>query len=120
MKYLTLKVGAYDVDYGDQHYSRSDGGNTIYNSFIENYILDEIGGEVYFHHDSGWMGLLGITNGPLNLTVVVSTKIDAATVELNKPTPALHAKIGYDKQIYLDLRFRQKGSFYNVKSVLRQ
>jgi len=119
MKYVTLKVGAYDVDYGDQHFRRSDGGNAIYNPFIENYILDEfateIGGEVYFHHDSGWMGLVGITNGALNPTVVVSTKIDAATGELNKPTPALHAKIGYDKQINQDLRFRLTGSFYNVK-----
>ncbi|MEO8239191.1 MAG: hypothetical protein ABI576_13890 [Flavobacterium sp.] len=119
MKYVTLKVGAYDVDYGDQHFRRSDGGNAIHNSFAENYIMDEfateIGGEVYFHHDSGWMGLLGVTNGALNPTVVVSEKIDAATGELNKPTPAFHGKIGYDKQINEDFRFRLTGSFYNVK-----
>ena len=54
MKSLTIKVGQFDVDYGDQHYRRTDGGNTIYNPFIENYIMDEfateIGGEIYYHN----------------------------------------------------------------------
>ncbi|GEP51062.1 hypothetical protein FNO01nite_17340 [Flavobacterium noncentrifugens] len=119
MKNITIKVGAYDVDYGDQHYRRSDGGNAIYNPFIENYILDEfateIGGEVYYHHNSGWMAMVGLTNGALNPTVVVSTKIDAKTGELNKPTPAFHGKLGYDKQIIKDLRIRLTGSVYAVK-----
>ncbi len=52
MKNITIKVGQFDVDYGDQHYRRSDGGNTIYNPFIENYIMDEfateMGAEVYY------------------------------------------------------------------------
>lgn len=122
MKYVTLKVGAYDVDYGDQHFRRTDGGNAIYNPFIENYIMDEfateIGGEVYYHDNSGMMVMLGLTNGALNPTVVVSTKIDAATGEVNKPTPALHGKIGYDKQFDKDLRLRLTGSFYHVKRAL--
>jgi hypothetical protein len=122
MKYVTLKVGAYYVDYGDQHYRRSDGGNAIYNPFIENYIMDEfateIGGEAYYHDNSGFVIMLGLTNGALNPTVVVSTKIDAETGELNKPTPALHGKIGYDKQIDQDLRLRLTGSFYNVQRAL--
>ncbi|WP_291143472.1 hypothetical protein [Flavobacterium sp. UBA7680] len=122
MKYITLKVGAYDVDYGDQNFRRSDGGNAIYNPFVENYIMDEfateIGGEVYYHDNSGIMIMLGLTNGALNPTVVVSTKIDAATGEPNKPTPALHGKIGYDKQFDKDLRLRLTGSFYHVKSAL--
>jgi len=119
MKNITIKVGAYDVDFGDQHFRRSDGGNAIYNPFIENYILDdfatEIGGEVYYHHRSGWMAMFGLTNGALNPTVTVSTKIDAATGDLNKPTPAFHAKLGYDKQIIKDLRIRLTGSIYAVK-----
>src|SRR5665213_78685 len=34
MKSVTIKIGQTDVDYGDQHFRRSDGGNTIYNPFI--------------------------------------------------------------------------------------
>jgi len=29
MKSFTIKIGQFDVDYGDQHYRRTDGGNTI-------------------------------------------------------------------------------------------
>lgn len=50
MKSFTIKLGDYEVDYGDQHFRRSDGGSAIYNPFIENYIMDEfateIGGEI--------------------------------------------------------------------------
>lgn len=117
MKNITIKIGAYDVDFGDQHYRRTDGGNAIYNAFVENNIMDEfateIGGEVYFHK-SGFIGMIGVTNGALNPTVVVSTKIDAETGSPNKPTPAFHAKLGFDKQLNADLRFRLTGSIYSV------
>ena len=50
MELATIKIGHMEINYGDAHFSRSDGGQTIYNPFIENYILDafatEIGGEV--------------------------------------------------------------------------
>ena len=45
MKSVTIRIGQNDVDYGDQHYRRSDGGNTIYNPFVENYIMDEFSTE---------------------------------------------------------------------------
>ena len=120
MKSVTIRVGQYDVDYGDQHYRRTDGGNTIYNPFIENYILDEfateIGGEVIYHHKSGLFALGGITNGELDPTMLSSTKIDSATGELNKYDAAFHGKIGFDKQLTPDFRFRLSGSVYSVKS----
>ncbi len=120
MKNITIKVGDFEVDYGDQHFRRSDGGNTIYNPFVENYIMDEfateIGGEIYFHSKSGLIVMAGISNGELNPTVVSSTKIDSATGRLNKYPPAFHAKIGYDKQFTEDCRFRITGSIYGVKS----
>src|SRR6185312_14004268 len=51
MKYTTLKVGHFEINYGDSHFRRSDNGNSIYNPFVGNYILDafttEIGAEVY-------------------------------------------------------------------------
>ena len=34
-KNLTLKVGHMEVNYGDAHYRRSDGGNTMWNPWIE-------------------------------------------------------------------------------------
>ncbi len=120
MKNFTIKIGDYELDYGDQHFRRSDGGNAIYNPFIENHIMDafatEIGGEIYYHPKSGFLLMGGITNGELNPTVVASSKIDSATGKLNKYLPAFHGKIGYDKQFNKDLRFRITGSFYVNKS----
>ncbi len=120
MKNFTIKAGDYELDYGDQHFRRSDGGNAIYNPFVENHIMDafatEIGSEIYFHPKSGLIAMLGITNGELNPTVVASSQIDSATGKLNKYTPAFHGKLGYDKQLNKDLRFRLTGSFYVNKS----
>jgi len=98
MKYLTIKVGDLEVDYGDQHFRRVDGGNGVYNPFVENYIMDEfateIGGEIYFHHESGFLAMLGATDGMLNPTVVASNKIDSVTKSPNAYNPAFHAKLG--------------------------
>ncbi len=51
-KNLTLKVGHMEVNYGDAHFRRSDGGQTMYNPWIENNIMDEftteIGAELYY------------------------------------------------------------------------
>ncbi len=120
MKNFTIKAGDYELDYGDQHFRRSDGGNAIYNPFVENHIMDafatEIGSEIYFHPKSGLIAMLGITNGELNPTVVASSQIDSATGKLSKYTPAFHGKLGYDKQLNKDLRFRLTGSFYVNKS----
>lgn len=120
MERITIKVGDYELDYGDQHYRRTDGGNAIYNPFVENYIMDafttEVGGEVYYHTKSGFIAMVGITNGELNPTVVKSSKTDSATGELNKYTPAFHGKVGFDRQMNKDLRVRLTGSFYAVKS----
>ena len=120
MKSVTIKVGQFDVDYGDQHFRRSDGGNTIYNPFIENYIMDEfateIGAEVYVHTHSGFFIMGGITNGELDATVVAGTKIDSATNKANQYDPAFHGKIGFDKQVNKDLRVRITGSAYTVHS----
>ncbi len=120
MESVTIKIGDYEVDYGDQHFRRSDGGNSTYNPFIENYIMDqfatEIGGEVYYHPKSGLIAMLGVTNGELNPTVLAPNKIDSATGKVNRYYPAYHGKLGYDKQISDDLRFRLTGSFYVVQS----
>jgi len=116
MESVTIKIGQFDVDYGDQHYQRSDGGNTIYNPFMDNYIMDEfateIGGELYYHTKCGLFAMGGITNGELDPTVLGATKIDSATGQPNLYDPAYHAKIGYDKQLSSNFRLRISGSGY--------
>ena len=120
MKSFTIKIGQFDVDYGDQHYRRTDGGNTIYNPFVENYIMDEfateLGGELYYHHSSGFFLMAGITNGELDPTVVAGTKIDSATGRVNHYAAAFQGKLGFDKQVTADFRFRLTGSVYSDHS----
>ena len=69
MQYTTIKLGHMEINYGDQHFRRSDGGNTIFNPFAENYIMDafatEVAGEVYLKHN-GVMGMVGVSNGLIN------------------------------------------------------
>lgn len=66
MAFTTIKVGHYEVNYGDAHFRRTDNGNAIANPFVENYILDafttEIGGEV-IGRVGPFLGVLGVTNG---------------------------------------------------------
>ena len=59
-KSLTDKVGDLEVDYGDAHFRRANGGNEMYNPFVENYIMDEFetefrGAEFYWHYPSGFL-----------------------------------------------------------------
>lgn len=120
MKSVTVKIGQNDVDYGDQHYRRSDGGNTIFNPFVENYIMDEfsteLGAQFYYHEKSGVFAMAGITDGELNETVIAGSKIDAKTGQPNRYDAAFLGKLGFDKQLNKDFRFRISGSFYTVNS----
>jgi hypothetical protein len=120
MKAFTIKVGQYDVDYGDAHYRRADGGNSMYDPFVENYIMDEfateMGGEIYFHPKAiPIIAMFGITNGELDPVETASTVVDSATGKLNKYAPAFHAKLGFDRT-WKDLRVRLTGSIYEDKS----
>jgi hypothetical protein len=124
MKNFTIKIGHFDVDYGDMHYRRTDGGNVMHNPFVENYIMDgfatEIGGEIYYHPvNTGIIAMVGVTNGMLNPTVVEATAFDSVTKEKNVYSPAIHAKLGYDKQLNDDLRVRLTGSLYTLPSTSR-
>ena len=120
MKSVTINIGQNDVDYGDQHFRRSDGGNTIYNPFIENYIMDEfateLGAEFYYHSKLGVFAMAGVTNGELDETVNAPTKIDAKTGQVNKFDPAILGKLGYDKQLNPDFRIRVTASVYSLNS----
>jgi hypothetical protein len=114
MKFTTIKMGAMEVNYGDAHYRRSDGGNAIYNPFMENYIMDEfateVGAEADFHIKD-FIAVAAITDGELNgnLQQIDLTKNPASNGSHN---PAFVGKLGYDKQLDEKLRVRISGSAY--------
>src|SRR5438094_2708125 len=66
MKYTTLRVGHFEINYGDAHFRRSDNGQAMYNPFVGNYILDafttEIGGQMYLR-TGPWLAMGGVTGG---------------------------------------------------------
>jgi hypothetical protein len=51
MSVTTLRIGHFEINYGDAHFRRSDNGNAMYNPFVGNLITDafttEVGAEVY-------------------------------------------------------------------------
>jgi hypothetical protein len=107
MKYLTLKVGHFEVDYGDAHYRRTDNGLAMYNPFVGNYIMDafttEIGGEAYVRAN-GFLAMAGVTGG----------EVHGQVTQPQKRSPTFLGKLGYDSQINNDLRVRLTGSVYGT------
>jgi hypothetical protein len=107
MEVATLKVGHFEVNYGDQHFRRSDNGQTIYNPFIGNFVIDafttEIGGEAYLRKN-GYMAMLGLTGGEVHGQVTAP----------GKRGPSYIVKLGVDKQLASDVRFRLTGSMYKT------
>ena len=117
MKITTIKIGHMEINYGDQHFRRSDGGQTIYNPFVENYIMDafttEIGGEVLVRKNA-LFGLIGVSNGMIkgNIDSLVPTAQDD---NIHK-SPAVYFKGGFDKQLTTLVRVRFAASYYTDKS----
>jgi hypothetical protein len=109
MKYTTLRVGHFEINYGDAHFRRTDNGNAMYNPFVGNYILDvfttEIGAETYLR-TGPWLAMVGVTGGEVHGQVTAP----------EKRSPSLFGKLGIDDK-FGDVRFRLTGSFYaNNKS----
>ncbi len=108
MHFATVKAGHFEVNYGDQHFRRSDNGNTIYNPFVGNLIMDafttEIGGEVYLRGGPILM-MGGVTGGEVHGQVTAP----------EKRSPSYIAKLGYDRQVNPDVRVRLTGSVYYTK-----
>ena len=107
MKYLTVKVGHMENNYGDAHFRRSDNAQAIHNPFVGNLIMDafttEVGGEVYFRKN-GFIGMFGLSNGKLNQAVNNPGTTGASIL----------AKLGYDGQLNEDFRLRITGSLYST------
>jgi hypothetical protein len=105
MEVATLKIGHFEVNYGDQHFRRSDNGMTLYNPFVGNFVIDafttEIGAEAYLRK-SGYLAMLGMTGGEVKGSVTTP----------GKRGPTYLAKLGVDKQLSPDIRVRLTGSLY--------
>ncbi len=121
--HIRVKIGHFQPNFGDMQFRRSDGGNTIFNPFVENFIMDafttEIGGEAYVFVGD-FMGMVGMTSGFINGNVnnYPSTPI-GADVEPTEKKPSIFLKGAYDKQINPDLRFRLSASYYMNPSIQR-
>src|ERR1051325_5416854 len=107
MKYTTLKIGHFEINYGDEHFRRSDNGNAMFNPFVGNYLTDafttEVGGEVYLRY-KGLLAMGSITNGLINGTLTTPETRD----------PAYIGKLGFDRQLTPALRARLTGSAYTA------
>ncbi len=111
MEIATLRLGHMEINYGDAHFRRTDNGNAMYNPFIGNYILDafttEIAAEVYLK--------------PGNVIVmgaITAGEIRGSVLKPSERGPAWIGKVGYDRQINKDLRFRLTGSAYKTNKSL--
>lgn len=106
MQYTTIRVGMDEFNYGDTHFRRSDNARAIFNPFVGNYIMDAFSTSPFAEvtvQANGFIGVAGLTNGRLNQSVT-----DNADKGFS-----VFGKLGYDKQINEDLRFRLTGSIYS-------
>jgi hypothetical protein len=107
MKYVTVRAGHFEINYGDAHFRRSDNGNAMYNPFVGNYIMDafttEVGAEVYVR-SHGLMAMGSITNGEIKGNVTRPEDRGYSYI----------GKLGLDRQVTPDLRLRLTGSAYTT------
>jgi hypothetical protein len=105
MEVTTLKVGHFEVNYGDEHFRRSDNGQTLYNPFVGNFVIDafttEIGAEAYLRKN-GYLAMLGMTGGEVKGQVTAP----------GQRGPSYLAKLGFDKSPLEGVRVRLTGSLY--------
>ncbi|MDP9204338.1 MAG: hypothetical protein M3P12_02635 [Gemmatimonadota bacterium] len=109
MKYVTIRAGHFEINYGDAHFRRSDNGNGIRNALVGNYIMDafttEVGGEVYLRAN-GFMLMGGVTGGESRGMIT----------NPDKRAPSYLMKGGFDRKFGEDLRFRLTASEYATAS----
>ena len=106
MKYVTIRAGHFEINYGDEHFRRTDNGNAMFNPFVGNLLMDafttEIGGEVYLRKGP-WMAMGGMTGGETRGQVTAP----------EKRSPAYLGKVGFDKEFNKNVRFRLTTSAFS-------
>lgn len=108
--FTRIKVGHQEINYGDAHFRRTDGGNSNMNPFVGNYILDafttEVGGEGTFWVHPDVSVMFGMTLGEI--------KGNVTQRELAKP--AFLFKTVADRNVTKNLRVRGSYSRYQIES----
>ncbi|HJR61694.1 MAG TPA: hypothetical protein VJ813_19970 [Vicinamibacterales bacterium] len=111
MELVTLRIGHFEINYGDAHFRRTDNGNAMYNAFVGNYMMDgfttEVGGEAYLRH-KGVIAMASITGGEVRGTVLSP----------GQRSPTVIGKLGFDRQVKPNLRLRLTGSMYHTDKSL--
>ena len=106
MQYVTIRAGHMEINYGDEHFRRTDNGNAMYNPFVGNLLMDafttEIGGEVYLR-TGPWMAMGGVFGGETRGQVTAP----------EKRSPAFLGKVGFDKEWSKNVRFRLTSSAFS-------
>src|SRR5687767_162197 len=109
MKYVTLKVGHFEINYGDAHFRRTDNGNAMHNPFVGNYIMDafttEVGAEVLLRNKN-IIAVGSVTGGEVRGTVLSPKQRSASYI----------GKLGFDRQVNPNLRVRLTGSMYKTNN----
>ena len=118
MKVTTIKLGHFEVNYGDEHFRRSDGGQALYNPFMEGNIMDEfateIGGEI-FVQKNGLFGMVSLTNGMIKGNVDSLYAASNPDGKLHK-SPSILLKAGFDRKLADNVRLRLSASYYGNQS----
>ena len=113
MQYVTVKAGHFEINYGDEHFRRTDNGNAMFNPFVGNLLMDafttEIGGEVYLRKGP-WMAMGGMFAGETRGQVTAP----------DKRSPAYLGKVGFDKDWNKNVRFRLTTSLFSQASAANQ
>lgn len=111
MKYTTLKIGHFQVNYGDMQFRRTDGGQSLYNPFVENALMDafatEIGTEAVIQRN-GLFGVVALTGGEIRGNIKSP----------DRRSPAIMLKAGFDRQISDALRTRLSVSMRTNESAI--
>ena len=106
MQYVTIRAGHMEINYGDEHFRRTDNGNAMYNPFVGNLLMDafttEIGGEVYLRKGP-FLAMGGVFGGETRGQVTAP----------EKRSPAFLGKVGFDKELNKNVRFRLTSSVFS-------
>jgi hypothetical protein len=109
MQYATVKIGHFEINYGDAHFRRTDNGNAMYNPFVGNLIMDafttEVGAEVVLRN-KGVIAMGSLTGGEVRGTVLSPKQRSASYI----------GKLGFDRQVKPNLRVRLTGSMYKTNN----
>jgi hypothetical protein len=106
-EYLTLRVGHFEINYGDMHFRRTDNGQAMFNPLIGNLLMDafttEIGGEAYVR-GGDFLAMAAVTGG----------EVRGQVIKPEQRSPSYMGKVGFDRQITDRARVRLTGSIYHT------